>query len=293
MTLRNIQIFIELYKQENVTKAAEALHMTQPAVTRALQDMEEYYGVRLFERMHRGITVTESGKALYAYSLHIADTFEQMEYALLHWDHQGVLRVGSSITIGNYMMPGIIRRFQAEEPDLHIRVMVNNSERIQEALLSNELDMALLEGEADRETFTITAFAGDRLVPVLPPEHPLAGRKAVSLSRLARERLLLRDPGSAGRQLLDGAFAAAGLSPQPLWESVSTQALVRAVSEGLGISVLPEQLVQDDLMAGHISTCTLKNVPLTRTFYMVWHRKKFVTRSMTRLTQIAEDFVLL
>ena len=289
MTIRNMQIFTEIYRQGSVTKAAEALHMTQPAVTRAIQDMERHYGVRLFERLHRGLSVTESGKALYVYALHITDTFDQLEKSLLDWDDKGILRIGASITIGNFILPGVVERFQLEKPELRLHVLIQNGAHLQEALLNNEIDLALIEGEVRCKELVSKPFAHDRLVPILPPKHPLAGCVRVPLQRLTAERLLLREKGSAGRSLLDRVFEEKGLPVQPLWESVSTQALVRAVASGLGISILPEQFVQKDIQAGRVATCALDDAAFSRTFYMIWHREKFFTGSMNRLVTLCEE----
>lgn len=289
MTVRNMQIFIELYKQGSVTKAAAALHMTQPAVTRAIRDMETHYGLRLFERMHRGIAVTESGKALYAYAIHIADTFDQMETTLRDWDYKGVLRVGSSITVGSHILPGLIKRFQAERPNLAVHAFINSSARIREELLDNRLDLAIIEGEADSDELITEAFSADRLVPVVPPGHPLAGKRNVPLERVADEKMLLREPGSASRSLIDGVFATKGITLQPVWESVSTQALVQAVSEGIGLSILPELLVKNDLLAGRVATCTLRGAPLTRNINLLWHRKKHMTGMMARMMELCRE----
>jgi DNA-binding transcriptional LysR family regulator len=292
MTVRNMQIFVELCKQGSVTKAAKVLHMSQPAVTRVIRDMETHYGLCLFERMHRGITITESGKALYAYALHITDTFDQMEMTLRDWDRIGVLRVGTSITVGNHILPGLVKRFQSERPDLQVRAFIHSSARIREALLDNRLDLAIIEGEADSEELVAEPFAADKLIPVVTPGHPLAGKNNVPLERMAEENMLLREQGSAGRSLIDGAFAVQGITLQPMWESVSTQALVNAVCDGIGISILPELLVKNDLSAGRVATCTLQGTPLTRNFNLLWHRKKHITQMMTRMMELCREICM-
>ena len=121
MTIRHIRIFISVYRAMNMTRAAEELHMAQPAVTRAIQEMEHYCGVRLFERLGRHLAATECAKELYGYAVHIDDTFAVMERRLRGWDTAGVLRVGATIAIGNYELPRIARRFQAENPDVKLR----------------------------------------------------------------------------------------------------------------------------------------------------------------------------
>ncbi|NCB05973.1 MAG: LysR family transcriptional regulator, partial [Clostridia bacterium] len=235
------------------------------------------------------LSETESGKALYTYALHISDTFDQMEKKLLDWDALGVLRVGASITIGNYDLPALVSRFSRERPGMRVRATVANGARLCRMLLDNEIDLALIEGQEAHEELIWQPYAHDRLIPIFPNGHPLVQKKSVSLTDLAEYDLLLRERGSVGRSFLDSVFEARGLCVQPLWESASTQALVRAVAAGLGVSVLPEQLVREDIEKGVVATRELCDEPLRRTLFMVWHRSKFLTSCARRLIALCQE----
>ena len=126
MTVRHLKIFLEVYRNGSITRASERLHMTQPAVTRAIQELEHYYGVRLFDRINRRLLVTEAGKQLYAQALHLVDLFEHMETSLRNWDALGVLRIGSSIALGTHVLPDLILRFRADHPALRTQVTIQN-----------------------------------------------------------------------------------------------------------------------------------------------------------------------
>ena len=112
MTVKHMKIFIQVYQTQNITRAAGLLHMTQPAVSRAIQELEKYYGVNLFERMNHHLYVTESGRQFYAHALHIVESFDLMEKGLRNGDESGVLRVGASISLGNFLMPQLVTEFQ-------------------------------------------------------------------------------------------------------------------------------------------------------------------------------------
>lgn len=111
MTLRHMKIFVSVYQNNGITRASEELHLAQPSVSLAIRELEDYYGIRLFDRISRRLYVTEQGKMFYDYALHIVSLFDEMELGIRNWEHMGTLRIGSSITIGNFLLPGLIKKF--------------------------------------------------------------------------------------------------------------------------------------------------------------------------------------
>lgn len=235
MTVRHLKIFLEVYRNGSITRASERLHMTQPAVTRAIQELEHYYGVRLFDRINRRLLVTEAGKQLYAQALHLVDLFEHMETSLRNWDALGVLRIGSSIALGTHVLPDLILRFRADHPALRTQVTIQNGGALQRQLLDNRLDLALIEGN-------IRGPGPDGAA--LPPGPDGAARAAGPSAAPAGARLhprpsRLRPPPAGGgqrgaRAYLDHVFAVHGLTVQPAWESASTQAPGAGRGQGPG-----------------------------------------------------------
>jgi LysR family transcriptional regulator, transcriptional activator of the cysJI operon len=289
MTLRHIRIFLEVYKTLNITRAAETLHMGQPAVTRAIQEIERYYGIRLFERINRRLYLTENGKALYAYAIHIADTYDDMEKTMLDWDSVGIFRVGANITLGNCDLPALVLRLREEKPNVQIRVQVANSNRLEEALLNNQLDLALTEGAAGHEELRYEPFGQEQFTLIFAPGHPLQTKEHVCLADLLSYDLLMREEGSAGRTFLQRAFIARDLCLKPVWESASTQALIRAVGMGLGISVLPIRLAQRDITDGVVATRPIEDVPLSQQTSIVWYKNKFLNATAKRFIELCRE----
>lgn len=289
MTLRHMRIFQKIYETQSVTRAAEALHMTQPAVTRALQELEKYYGLRLFERLNRRLTVTEAGRRMYDYALHLTETFDTMEKSLRDWERQGVLRVGASVSLGCSLLPQLARTFQEEHPGVEVRVRIANGELLRRDLLENRLDLALLEGEENGADLMLTPFAAGEMALIVPPGHPLARAGGATLAQAAAYPLLLRETGSATRRFLDQLLMSRGLAVQPVWESASTQALLSAVREGLGITLVPWALARQTVLRGEAERCPVTDAALIRRRYVAWHPSKYVTGTMRAFVNLCME----
>ncbi len=287
MTLRHLRVFLAVYQTQNVTRAAERLHMTQPTVTRAVQELERYYGVRLFERINRRLYITQSGRQLYARAVHIVGSFDRMEKELKNWDEFGLLRIGATPTLASVLLPKTLMTFEKRHPKLRVRCSVENGTHLQEALADDRLDFALVEGEVAAEHLHAEPFSEDRLILLLPPDDPRRNAPALTLRELAESPLLLREKGSMGRSFLDRVFAAHDLPLEPLMESISTHAIIQAVHAGLGISFLPQRLIRHSVESGFVATRAVDDEPFVRRNFAVWHEDKFLTRSARELL---EDF---
>ena len=287
MTLRHLRVFLAVYQTQNVTRAAERLHMTQPTVTRAVQELERYYGVRLFERINRRLYITQSGRQLYARAVHIVGSFDRMEKELKNWDEFGLLRIGATPTLASVLLPKTLMTFEKRHPKLRVRCSVENGTHLQEALADDRLDFALVEGEVAAEHLHAEPFSEDRLILLLPPDDPRRNAPALTLRELAESPLLLREKGSMGRSFLDRVFAAHDLPLAPLLESISTHAIIQAVHAGLGISFLPQRLIRHSVESGFVATRAVDDEPFVRRNFAAWHEDKFLTRSARELL---EDF---
>lgn len=293
MTIKHMKIFIQVYKIQNITQAAEILHMTQPAVSRAIQEIERHYGVSLFERMNRRLSVTESGKQFYAQALHIVEAFNDMEKEMQNWDKFGVLRIGSSVSIGNFLLPQIVSIFQNRNPNIKIQVKIANGNALQVLLLDNQIDIALIEGSVEELELHTESFNRDQLVLITSPGHPLLCEKELKLEDLIKYPMLLREKGSGVRTYLDDAFSVRGITLHPSWESTSTQAIVKAVHLGIGISFLPKILVNKDIEDGVVKTHEIADMELSRQHYIVWHKNKYLTTVAKQFIELCKEVTAL
>ena len=278
-----------VYQEESITRAAEKLHMTQPATSLAIREMEEYYHTKLFERSGRGIRVTSAGTRLYPSAARLLSLYDEMDAEMKNWDTSGRLRIGSSISIGSCILPQLINRFSKKYPELELYVKVDSSDVIEQNILENHLDFALIEGSVHSEKLNSSVFLDDELVPVCSRFHPLAGAEDIELDSLKKEHFLMREPTSGTRQLADSSFALKNFQIKPTWESTSTAALINAVSIGLGISILPKRMLEKQLRMHQIASFTIRDLDLKRHYSLIYHENKFVSPTMQEFFDMLED----
>ena len=224
MTLRHLRIFVEVCRFKSMTKAAEYLQLSQPAVSRAIKELEDHYGVCLFERINRRLTLTDCGNRLFSQAIHLLDGYDQLEECLANNGQFGTLRVGASITLGNFLLPDVVTSFHDIQPNVRVQVTIANSGVLQKHLLDSRLDLAMIEGGLETSELVSVCFGSDCLVLIVPPNSELATRTSIPLEDLAQYPLLLRERGSVGRTLIESVFCKHELPLSPAWESASTQA---------------------------------------------------------------------
>lgn len=291
MTLRHIRIFLAVCNHDNnITRAAESLYMTQPAVSLAIHELENYYGVRLFERISRKLYITEAGKQMQEYASHLLSMFDDMERELRNWDSAGILRVGASITIGSQFMPEYVSRYQIVCPAVEVKVQVGPTGYLEKELLANHLDFALVEGVVHSPHLVCDEYMEDALVAVCAPGKPFQKGETVEIEQFRSQRLLLRESGSGTREKFDSAARLAGFSVEPSWESTSTGALVNAAIHGLGIAVLPGRMVVDELEKGEVVSFLVKGMDLRRRFKIVYHKNKFLSSSARIFIRLCRQY---
>ena len=282
MTIRHLEIFVQVYREKSITRAAEKLYMTQPAVSVAIRELEKHYDVALFERLGRRLYVTGAGEALYIRAVQLLEEFRGLEQGL---ERKTALRVGSSVTLGNFLLPRVAAEWQARHHESPLQVTVANGGRLQQMLRDNLLDVAVIEGMVNREDLETRAFRQDRLVLALPQEHPLAALERITLAQALEYPLLVREEGSAGRNCLEQVLARRGLQADRRWESIDTQALLRAVAQGLGVAFLPQELAA---CVPGVVIRTLIDEDFCRENVLVWHRHKRLSADLLELMELLE-----
>ena len=282
MTIRHLEIFVQVYREKSITRAAEKLYMTQPAVSVAIRELEKQYDVALFERLGRRLYVTGAGEALYARAVQMLEEFHGLEQGL---ERKAALRVGSSVTLGNFLLPRVAAEWQMRHPESPLQVTVANGGRLQQMLRDNLLDVAVIEGAVNGAELETRPFRQDRLVLVLPQEHPLAVLEHITLAQVLEYPLLVREEGSAGRHCLEQVLARRGLQADRRWESIDTLALLRAVAQGLGVAFLPRELAEG---VPGVVIRTLADEDFCRENVLVWHRHKRLSAELLELMELLE-----
>lgn len=291
MTIRHLRIFLAVCKNDfNTTKAANKLHMTQPAVSLAIKELEQYYGVILFDRIGRRLQISEGGQRFREYASHIVSLFDSMEQGMRNWDSFGVLRVGASITIGSQFLPNYVRAFYNRYPGTEVKAIIGPSEQLEQRILNNELDFALIEGVCHVPAFVCEEYMEDRLTVICPAKSDFRHGQEISTEEFRRQKFLLREPGSGTREVFDRAIEQAGFAVSPIWEAMSTTALVNGVINGLGVAVLPHRMLIGPLERGLVIAVRVKGLDFRRKFCIVHHREKFLTSSAKAFLDLCRNY---
>lgn len=286
MTLRHMKIYAEVCKEESITKAADNLNMSQPTVSIAIKEIEQHYHVQLFERMNRKLYITDKGKELLQYAQTIMSQFELAENQI-PFDHQvHTLRIGSNVSFGTNQLPTMIRKAHDEIPNINSIIQIANSEQIEDKLLKNELDFAIVDNLNISSHFISKMLFQETMIPFYGRDYRLQQSAPYRLSDLAKEPLLLRELGSGARDTIDQAFSLSGISCVPRMESTSTLALMNAAKQNLGIIFLPDSMLSDSCIKNELIPLELEENPLIRRYFLIYHKKKYVSNEMIRYMNI-------
>lgn len=284
MTLRHLRVFCAIAETGGATDAAEKLFVSQPSISVALRELEQYYGVRLFERLGRRLVITPEGERFYSYARHITKLFSELELGMKQPGVALALRVGASITVGTRYMPKIIKRYGAE-----VKLFIAPSDEIETGVVDGTLDCGIIEGAPHNPLIFSEKLFDDAIVPVCAPSHPFAVKQKVTAAEFSEQPLLLRERGSGTRELLENALTAMGFDIDPRWESVSTEALIEGVAGGFGISALPLGLVGSAVDSGMLATFTITDLSLSRAILYIRHRDKFVGEALSAFERAAHE----
>lgn len=277
MTLRHLKTFIAVCGCGGITKAAEELHVAQPAVSNTISEIEKYYNVVLFERIGQRLMLTDSGKELLEKAKEAVSAFDDFEKTANRAENNVTLKIGATLTIGKLYVPALLTSIKRDFADIQVKITINRASQIEEMLLRGALDFALSESQSFSPQILKKEFAEDRLTAVCGAKF--AAKDEISLTELSKYPLLLREKGSASRELTDKVIGETGITASPLIESASNQALIAAAAENHGIAVLPQKLVQPYIDGGILKTIRVTGIDFKRKYCVIYHKnKKFGAR---------------
>ena len=294
MSDRRLQVFHSVARHLSFTKAAEALHMTQPAVTFQVRQLEEQFNTRLFDRTHNRISLTEAGDRVYHYAKQIFELYSRMEGEVreLTGGVSGVVILGASTTIAEYMLPSLLGAFKRKFPDVVIRLQVSNTEGIVAMVEDNAIDLGVVEGSVPNKSLATEVFRIDKLVAVLPPEHILAGNTSVPVADVLKHPFISREEGSGTREVTFDYLRGAGLEPADLtlvMELGSPESIKGAIEAGMGISILSRSTIAKELRLGTLTGVEL-DPPLERPFFFIHQKQKFRVRAIEELLDFTRTY---
>ena len=294
MADRQLQVFHTVARLLSFTKAAETLHMTQPAVTFQVRQLEEYFNTRLFDRTHNRISLTEAGARVFQFSDKIFELYGEMENAVreMTGEISGSLTIGASTTIAEYMLPALLGDFRAKYPDVSIHLKVSNTDGIVSMVENNTIDLGVVEAPVSNKNLVVDECRRDYLVAIVPPGHAKAHLKKITLDELLEYPFICREEGSGTREVIAEHMARWSKSQTCMnvaMELGSPEAVKGAVEAGMGISVVSNATIQKELRLDTLVAIEL-DPPLERPFSFVHQKQKFRVRVMEELLEFARAY---
>lgn len=279
-SLRQLQVFGAVARGESVSRAARELSMSQSAVSGALAELERQFDVRLFERIGKRLQLSELGRALRPRAQALCEQAQELETAFAGQADAGELRVGATLSIGNYLCAPLMARFMQDHPGSRVTLHVANTAEIARCVKNFEIDVGLIEGELSDPELDVTRWRGDELCVFASPTHPLARRKRLSDLELKSAAWILREQGSGTRQAFERAMH--GLLPELriVLELEHTEAIKSAVKAGLGLGCVSRVALVDAFRHRSLVECDVPSRDFRRFFFFVVHKQKFRSRAL-------------
>lgn len=293
ITLKQLEVFIAVAQSGNVTRAAETLSITQSATSMALADFESQLGRKLFDRIGKRLQLNDTGRLLLPKALDAVARVADIEHlAASDTALIGPLRIGASMTIGNYMMPGLIGSFMQQHPGAQLMLEVANTRHIIQALEQFQIDIGFIEGFCHEPNIEVLPWCRDELVIFAAPTHALAQKKTVTEDDLAQADWILREPGSGTREVFDNAVLGKVSRINLLLEFGHTEAIKHAVESGIGIGCASRRTLEDAIHTGSVVPIDTPFLNLERELYVLIHRQKYRTQGLERFLQHCRQGVL-
>lgn len=288
-TLRQLQVFLATAHHENISRAAQSLSMSQSAASSALAELENQYDIQLFDRIGKRLQLNALGHALRPQAEALLQQAQDLDLALRQHAATGQIKIGATLTIGNYLAVNIMAQFMRENPLAKVELQVANTATIAACIHNFELDLGLIEGELHDSELEVTPWRDDELVVFCSPRHPLAKKRSLSDADLLGATWILRETGSGTRQTFDRALH--GLLPQlnVLLELQHTEAIKRAVEADLGIGCLSKVALEDAFRRGTFVPLRVPHRDFSRFFYFILHKQKYRSAGIERWLTLCRE----
>jgi len=284
LTLRQLQCFSAVAQNLSFTRAAEQLHLTQPAVSMQVRQLEQQTGIVLTEQIGKKIYLTDAGDEVFRYARSILRRVDEMDDVLdrMKGLAGGQLRI-AAISSANYFAPRLLGVFHRRFPDVGVSMDVTRQERVLRQVADNEVDMAIMGQPPEAMQVDAIPFMQNPLVIIAPPDHPLAKVKSISLNKIEKETFLTREPGSGTRGAMLRFFAEHKLTLLTGMEMGSLEGIKQGVQAGLGLGIVPRRSIEIELKLKMLAILNVKGMPIRRNWHVVMHKGK-------RLSAAADEF---
>jgi DNA-binding transcriptional LysR family regulator len=291
INLHHLRLFTAVVQHGGFTKAAGKLNLSQPAISKSLNELERQLGLELIDRTGRTVRLTDAGQALYARASELfgVERAAEQELRELRGLKRGTLRIAASTTIATYMLPPYLGRFHLRHPRVRIQTTSANTRSVLRMLLEFRVDVALVEGPVADSRVEIAPWKDDELIVIAPPTHPLRQNPAVTAPMLSDEAFLVREPGSGTRVVTERALAEHGLRLTNTMRVGGTEAIKQAVAAGLGLAIVSRAAAADQLALGKIAELPVAGLTIRRTLAQIKLQGRASTASARELESLLAE----
>jgi DNA-binding transcriptional LysR family regulator len=290
MTIRHLKIFIAVCDYGKMSFAAEKLFMTQPSVSQAIAEIEQHYGVKVFERLSKKLYITEAGENLLKYARHIVSSFEEMEESLLNASNNISLKIGATITVGTCVMNDILNDFKIKKPNINTQVYVENTNVIEEMILKSTLDLGIVEGIIKSRDIITIPIVPDELILVCSPSHEFSSLESITAEKLINQDFILREEGSGTRELFEKKIENMGITINKKWVCNNSEAIKNAVISNQGLTVISQMLVSKEIDEKKLHKIKINDLKFTRNFYLAYHKNKYLSDNFKSFISVCMDY---
>ena len=270
MNFNHLDLFRAVADELSISRAADRLMVSQPAVSKQLAQLEQSLKSRLVDRLPRGVRLTASGELLADYARRLFALAEEAERAMgeLAGVRRGRLAVAATPTIGVYWLPSVLVKYR-RYPDIEMRMEIHPTPTIARLLMEGSVDVGLTESPAEAEGIESSVFMKDQMAAIASPRHPLARRRRVSIDDLCREPFVVREVGSGSKSLIERALLDRGLKVKAVMSLGSTEAIKRAVMEGVGVAIVSGLAIDMEVAAGKLAALKVKGLTVERPCHLL------------------------
>ena len=287
MTLRHLQIFLDVADSGKMTSTAEKLYISQSSVSQAIADLEAEYNVKLFERLNKRLYITEQGKQLLTYARSIMSLYRDMDECMRN--KKPTLRIGSTFTIASTDLSTLIRELSRALPSSKTSVVVERTPILEMQLLRNELDIAYVEGKIESDAIITERILEDELMLMVPPNHPFFQRDEASIQELQDQPFIQREETSQTRKLFEQHLHKYNVQVYNKWICNNMEAIKAAVLNGQGMAIMSARLLRSECEAGLLKPVRLRGISINRTFSMAYHKDKYISPDLATFIRICRS----
>lgn len=287
-SLRQLEVFVTISRAQSVSRAAEELSLSQSATSSALGEFERQFNLQLFDRIGKTLRINEIGQQLLPRAVELLDRAHEIEVLLQGNACYGHIKIGATLTIGNYLANILVTQFLQQHTESRIQLQVHNTRTIVRQIANHELDLGLIEGDCHHADIEVQSWIADELVVFAAPDHPCTKLKQMSMEQLLQQSWILREKGSGTRETFDHAFHNYHSRLNIRLELEHTEAIKRAVESGLGISCISRLALKDAFQRGSLVPLATPQLDLSRFFYILWHKQKYQTTGMREFISLCQ-----